>query len=81
MKIEVFSIYDNKAKCFSRPFYSATVAVALRDFSTACKDSQSQLSKHPEDFTLFHVGHFDDEVGTFTNLPHHANLGLASQYL
>lgn len=81
MKIEVFSVYDSKSKAFSQPFYSATVAVAIRNFTTACKDPNSQLAKHPEDFTLFHVGSFDDEIGRFMNLEHLANLGLASQFL
>lgn len=81
MKIEVFSIYDNKAKAFSQPFYSPTVAVGIRNFEAAVKDANTQLHKHPEDFTLFHVASYDDEVGRFNNLEHIANLGLAAQFL
>lgn len=60
------SVFDSKAACFSNPFYSPNIPVATRDFSAACMDKNSGISRNPEDYSLFQVGTFDDESGLLT---------------
>lgn len=61
-----YSIFDSKLATFSQPFFDLTDASAIRNFSDAIADGSNpnnQWHKHPEDFSLFVVGSFDDEKG------------------
>lgn len=80
MKIQIFSIYDSKAKVFSQAFFSPNIAVALRSFSVAVNDRETQLFKHPEDFSVFHIGEFDDDTGLLVPLLPVVSLGLAANF-
>lgn len=77
MITSVFAIYDSKAKAFMVPFFQASVATGMRAFTMAVNDPNTVLYKHPEDFTLFHLGSFDDELGRFVPLPQPASLCMA----
>lgn len=80
MRTNCFSVYDSKARVFSTPFFALTKEVALRIFMEGANDPQLQLCKHAEDFTLFHIGVFDDEQGMLEALEHNVNLGLAANF-
>lgn len=56
MKKEIFAIRDSKAEAFHTPFYQQTVGQAIRTVSDYVNNEQSDLSRHPEDYMLFHVG-------------------------
>lgn len=58
LKHEIYSIYDSKADSWWLPVFSVNDAVAARQFTDALMDERSDLGKHPEDYTLFHVGSF-----------------------
>ena len=48
------------------PFYSPRNESALRQFSDAVNDDrnhENQWAKHPEDFSLFCLGEYDDNTG------------------
>lgn len=62
-KIKVFSVWDKKALAYMNPFYYLQTGQAIRGFSDAVNDPQSPFFKHPEDFTLFQVGEWDDRDG------------------
>lgn len=81
MKIGVFSIYDNKAKLFSQPFFAINVSVAVRSFSGLANEAGNAVNKNPSDYTLFHVGTFDDDLGVFENCSRQENLGLAASFV
>lgn len=78
----MFAVYDSKAKCFYAPFTSQNAATAIRNFSQAvnAQGGDTQIAKHPEDFTLFKIGEFDDELGTLQRLDQLENLGLAANF-
>lgn len=79
MNKNIYSIYDNKTCVFNTPFFSMNNAAAIRTFSDAANDTQTNINKHPEDFALFHIGHYDEETGEISGT-NHTNLGLASDY-
>jgi len=60
MKINIFSIFDEKAQAFTSPFFQPAVGQALRAFSDLSADSKTTICAHPEDFSLYHIGVFDD---------------------
>lgn len=67
MKQQQISVYDSKAKCFITPFFMQNTEVAKRLFQQAINDPAHNISKNPSDYTLFHVGEFDDDTGITTS--------------
>lgn len=80
MKIQVMSVYDSKTKVFGQPQYFINVPTALRAWGDTSNNPQDPVYKHPEDYTLFHIGEYDDESGSFNNLPTPNPLGTALQF-
>lgn len=69
MKLQIFSAYDAKACTFGNPWYDQTDGAAIRNFADAVNDNSNPnnlWAKHPEDFSLFHLGEFDNNTCTFT---------------
>lgn len=80
MKQQVFAVFDSRLGAYMVPFYAPSIGVAVRMFSDACGDANSALAKHPEDYTLMHLGEWNDDTGAFKNMQVPVNLGLAVQY-
>lgn len=80
MQMLMFSIYDEKAEMYSRPFYAITVGEAIRTFTDAVNSENSPYNRHPEDYTLFSVGQFDDQLAELKDMTLN-NLGNATSYL
>lgn len=78
---QIFSVFDSKTGAYLKPFHEATIPSCIRSFTDACKDPESTFSKYPEDFTLFHLGHFDDQNAEFTMLQAHVPLGKAIDFI
>lgn len=73
MKLQVVACYDKKARAFTKPFYVGHTDLALRAFAHAANTPGEEVNHHPEDFSLHHLGQFDDETGLFETkpIPHH----------
>jgi len=80
MKREMFAVFDAKSEMFSFPLTFQNDAVAVRTFATMANDPQSFICTNPEDYTLFHVGSFDEETAVVTQPATPRSLGLALQY-
>jgi hypothetical protein len=63
MNLEIFSVFDRKAKAFIPPFFLPNRNMALRVFTDSVNDPEHQFHAHPEDYSLFHLGDFDQESG------------------
>lgn len=59
---KVFSVYDYKAEVYGRPWTAPTTGVALRAFMDEVAAGKGDISTHPEDFALFEVGAWNEEV-------------------
>lgn len=81
INLEIFSVYDSKTELFIQPFHAPTVASGLRMFTTAVNDQAGQFFQHAADYTLFHLGTFDQASGLITPLDALGNLGLASSLI
>ncbi len=57
----IYSIFDTKAKAYYPPFFLPNTDLAVRIFSDQVNDTNHTFNKHPEDYTLFQIGTFDDE--------------------
>lgn len=81
MILQAFSVFDSKAELFVQPFFSPTIATACREFGEACNNTDQNFHKHSGDYTLFHIGHFDQNSGTFIPIEAKTNLGLAATFI
>lgn len=65
MKMLICSISDRQMETYGRPFVCAAKGQAVRSFvDEVNRVSQDNLMyQHPEDFTLWHIGNFDDQTG------------------
>jgi len=60
----IVSIYDKKAKSYVLGLGLArNSAIAVRDFSQACTNPESNFNKFPEDYELHCIGEFNEESG------------------
>ncbi len=81
MILQIFDIFDSATGSYARPFFMLSKGEATRAFVDIINDDQSSIHKHPEDFTLFHLGSFDQETAEFKSLPAPSSMGKAIQYV
>ena len=65
MILKIYSVYDKGIEGYMRPWFAQADGQALRLFIDEV-DGDSPMAKHPEDYSLFRIGSFDDENGTIT---------------
>jgi len=66
--LHVFSVFDAKVGGFGSPIFCVTSGVALRSFTTAVLDPNSDFFRYSEDYTLFRIAEWDQATGQFVNL-------------
>lgn len=71
MRQELCSIYDKRAQQYSPPMAFQTLGVAERAFHDAVHDTQSNIHKHPEDYQLYQIGHYDTDTAIMTQMAPH----------
>jgi hypothetical protein len=79
MIYKIFSVWDAKTEAYMQPFFSPTLGSGIRAFMDASSDPQSIIAKHPGDFSLHHIGEFDDATGTLVDVNPVA-LGTSAEY-
>lgn len=80
MITKIFTIWDAKSESYGQPFSRLTKGIAIRDFGDDVNRSDNHISKHPEDYSLFEIGEYDDSTATYTNLENKVPLGSAMEY-
>lgn len=80
MLLRQFTVYDEKAQAYMQPFFEKTLGSAIRAFTDACNNPQTSFFKHPADFTLFHLGDWDDSTAETISLPTPRSLGTALEH-
>lgn len=64
---KIFAVYDKKAKSEMSIFEMPNELVAMRDFSQACNNDKSMISKFPEDYALACLGTINTETMEITS--------------
>ena len=59
------SVRDAKSETFGRPFCMLSIGQAIRSFDDEVNRvaEDNIMNQHPEDFSLYQVGTFEDEKG------------------
>ena len=67
MKKQMYSLLDHTAQVFLNPLSFINDHDAIRWFGTVVnnKDEKTNISNHPEQFTLFRLADYDDQLGTY----------------
>ncbi len=63
MKLNAYTIYDVASGVYMRPFFSQADGQAIRSFKDIATDADHEIGKHPEDYTLYRIGNFNDTTG------------------
>lgn len=68
MKLAVMAMFDSAAEAFGRPIFCPAVGAGVRSLADEVNRSapDNPMFNHPQDFSLFDLGVFDDSVGLFT---------------
>lgn len=64
MKMQIVSLRDIVANVWNLPSFVPHLGAAIRSFGDECqrKDADNVMAQHPEDFELWHIGEYDDNV-------------------
>jgi len=79
--MKCFAVYDVKVEAYVHQFLAKTVGEGLRMFIDTVRQPKSQMSVHPEDFTLFETGEWSEETADYINLMPNKPLGGAMEYV
>ncbi len=67
MKLNIYAIYDTASALYLRPIFAQSDGQALRSFQDASVNAESEIGKHPEDYTLVRIGMWDDTTAKLTD--------------
>lgn len=70
MVLVAVSVRDAKSEAFGRPFFVVSIGSAIRSFddevNRAAEDNS--MYRHPEDYSLWQLGTWDDQDGSYVSL-------------
>lgn len=81
MILQVMAVYDDKARAYICPYYTAHVDVGVRVFAECANMADHQIGRNPTDFHLYHLGTWDDVRAKFELYPEPRVLGCAVMWL
>lgn len=59
----IVAVHDRQLDTYMRPFVAQTPGQAIRSFRDEVNRPESELNKHPEDYSLYKVGEWKAENG------------------
>lgn len=62
----IVSVFDSAAGCYSPPSFMQSRGVALRSFMDVVSKSDTPFNSHPEHYSLFFLGEFDQVTASFS---------------
>lgn len=80
MKQKVYSLFDKKANAYLTPVYFNEVGEASRMLATVVQTADNNISRYPEDFSLYQLGTFDQESGKLESLKQPLFVANAVEY-
>ncbi len=67
MKTQIYSIFDVASGVYQRPTFARADGEIMREFKNLVVAKDHPCGQHPEDYSLFRLGIFDDATGKITN--------------
>ena len=63
MRQGLYAIFDTASGVYDGPLRGQADGVVVRQFCDMAAGSEHPVAQHPEDFTLFKIGYFNDGTG------------------
>ncbi len=67
MKTNIYSIYDTASGIYQKIIQARADGEVMREFQNMCDDESHPVGQHPEDYSIFRLGQFNDQDGFITN--------------
>lgn len=61
--MNIYTIRDSKLESYLPPFFARNDAMAIRAMQDTASDVTTTFYKHPEDFQIFFIGIYKENVG------------------
>lgn len=65
---QVFSLFDKTSLSYNLPMFYTSQGEAMRGFLDIIEDTRTIVHRHPEDFSLYLIGSFDENSGLVDSL-------------
>jgi len=67
MKLQIVVMYDSKTEAYGAPNFVVNIGSAVRGFTDEINREapDNLLYRHPGDFSLYHLGEYDDARAAF----------------
>jgi len=72
---KIYTVYDQKAEAYLKPFFLKAHGEAIRAMTDLVSDPNHQFAKYSEDYTLFYLGEWNELDGVISMLQTKVNLG------
>jgi len=67
MKVQCYAIFDTCAGIYEKPFFSTADDLVKREFQDVAMTVDHPISRHPEHYSLWRLGIFDNINGDLTD--------------
>nr|QJB20602.1 MAG: nonstructural protein [Microvirus sp.] len=67
MKLEVYAVHDSAVGAFNRPLFFRSRGEAIRSFEQAVRDEANGFGAHPEHFSFWQIGEWNDDSALFND--------------
>lgn len=69
MLMHIYVVYDSCSGCYGRPFVARSEGEAVRSFADICCDASHPYGQHPEHYSLYRLGTYDDNTANIESCP------------
>ncbi len=63
MKVQCYAIFDTCSGIYEKPFFSTADDLVKREFQDIATSADHPISRHPEHYSLWRLGNFDNNTG------------------
>ncbi len=67
MKVQCYAIFDSCSGIYEKPFFSTTDDLVRREFQDVAMAADHPINKHPEHYSLWRLGIFNNVNGQLDN--------------
>lgn len=76
MLLEIFAMYDRATQAYMQPVYSQSKGEIIRSLSDLIMNNEHAFAKHPEDYTLFKIGTYEEQSGEIVPIAPEKVIGM-----
>ncbi len=67
MKVQCYAIFDTCSGIYEKPFFHTADDVVRREFQDVVNTADHPINKHPEHYSVWRLGNFDNTSGKIIN--------------